>query len=228
MVGLISPEMIGHIGKVDTMVADLQMQGATHVAVLRSWFEINNVHPLFMTDEMRPEVMEVFLFDPDQMHFTNKAASVLTERARLDAAAGNIPTAVAMLETALTYDAYSARIHLRLGQGLAIEGRLDDADREFRVALMLQEDLWDARYGRADVAARRQLPQEAIVLLEALIEENPTYGAGYEALAQVYARTQGDPEKAAYYLRRFNELSVEVDSEPALTPATSSGNHRPR
>ena len=214
MVGLISPEMIGHIGRIDKLLEYLRKQNVTHLAVLRSWFEINNVHSLFMTDERHPEVMEVFVFDPEQMHFTNHTASMLSERARLELAAGNVQQAGGMLEQALQYDANSARIHLLLGRALMLVGKLDDADREFGVALMLQGDLWDARFGRADVAARRQKPQEAIAMLQELIRDNPAYSAGYQALAQLYYRTRIDTAKAAYYLRRFNELSVEPGAQP--------------
>ena len=215
MVGLISPEMIGNIGRIDKLVEYLKTQNVTHVAVLRSWFEITNVHPLFMTNELRPEVMEVFRFDPARMHFTNQTASMLSERARLELASGNVQQAGAMLEQALQYDTNSARIHLLLGRALLLVGRLDDADREFVVALRLQPDQWDARFGRADVAARRSNPREAIAMLEQLIQDNPDYSAGFQALAQLYYRSRIDTAKAAVYLRRFNELTRGDRPEPA-------------
>jgi hypothetical protein len=207
MVGLISPEMIENIGRLDRLIDYLKDQNVTHLAVLRTWFEINNVHPLYMTDELRPEIMEVFRFDPERIHFTNKTASLLSERARLELAAGNVQQAGAMLEQALQYDVNSARIHLLLGRALILVGRLDDAEREFGIALDLQPDLWDARFGQADVAARRQKPEQAIVKLEELVRDNPEYVSGYQALAQLYYRTRIDTAKAAFYLRRFNEAT---------------------
>lgn len=207
MVGLISPEMIENIGRLDKLLEYLQHQRVTHLAVLRTWFDITNVHPLFVTNELRPEIMEVFRFDPDRMHFTNQTASMLSERARLELVAGNVQQAGAMLEQALQYDANSARIHLLLGRALILVGRLDDADREFTIALRLQPDLWDARFGRADVAARRPNPREAITMLEQLVRDNPEYSAGFQALAQLYYRSRIDTAKAAAYLRRFNELT---------------------
>ena len=214
MVGLISPEMIENIGRLDKLLEYLKSQRVTHLAVLRTWFEINNVHPLFMTNELRPEVMEVFRFDPGRMHFTNQTASMLSERARLELAAGNVQQAGGMLEQALQYDANSARIHLLLGRALILVGRLDDADREFALALTLQPDLWDARFGQADVAARRPNAQKAITLLEELVKDNPEYSAGFQALAQLYYRAGIDSAKAAAYRRRFNELTRGQRPEP--------------
>lgn len=212
MVGLISPEMIDRIGRIDMLLEYLRDEHVTHLAVLRTWFEITNVNPLFMTDELHPEVMEVFSFAPERMHFTDHTASLLSERARLELAAGNVPQAGAMLEQALAYDANSSRIHLLLGRALMMVGKLDDAEREFGLALTLQPDLWDARFGIADVTARRQKPEEAILKLEELVRENPSYTAGYQALAQLYYRTRIDTAKAAYYLRRFNELTSGQDA----------------
>ena len=205
MVGLISPEMIDYIGRLDKLLEYLRRQKVTHLAVLRSWFDITNVHPLFLTDELKPEVMEVFEFDPEKMHFTDSTASILSEQGRLDLASGDVQRARALLERAVAYDANSARIHLLLGRALVLVGRLDDADREFARALALQADLWDARFGQADVSARRKKPREAIAKLERLVHDNPAYSAGYQALAQLYDRTRIDTAKAAYYRRKFNE-----------------------
>jgi tetratricopeptide (TPR) repeat protein len=159
-------------------------------------------------------VMEVFRFDPGAMHFTDKTASALAEQARLDLASGNVQRAGALLEQALSYDANSARIHLLLGRALMLVGKLDDAEREFGVALRLQHDLWDARFGQADVASRREKPKDAIAILEQLVEDNPQYAAGYQALAQLYYRTRLDTARAAYYLRRYNDTSAGSTETP--------------
>ena len=214
MVGLISPEMIDYIGRLDKLLEYLRRQKVTHLAVLRSWFDITNVHPLFLTDELKPEVMEVFEFDPEKMHFTDSTASILSEQGRLDLASGDVKRARALLERAVAYDANSARIHLLLGRALMLVGRLDDADREFARALALQADLWDARFGQADVSARRKKPREAIAKLERLVHDNPAYSAGYQALAQLYDRTRIDTAKAAYYRRKFNESVAPAVQEP--------------
>ncbi len=69
MVGLVSPEIISRIGEREALLGHLSRSGATHLVVLRSWFDIDNINPLFQTDEMRPEVMEVFRYEPERMHF---------------------------------------------------------------------------------------------------------------------------------------------------------------
>ena len=211
MVGLVSPEMIANIGRTDKLIEYLQTQDVSHVAVLRSWYEIDNVNPLFMTDKLRPEIMELFLFAPGRMHFTNQTASFFTERARLALASGNVQQAGSLFAKALQYDANAARIHHLYGRALVRAGQLDDAEREYRTALTLQPDLWDARFSQADVAVRRQRPDEAITRLEELVADNPEYVAGYQALAQLYSRFHNDAEKATYYLLRFNEATKRIE-----------------
>jgi predicted Zn-dependent protease len=92
-------------------------------------------------------------------------------------------------------------------------GRLIEADREYRTALALHPELWDAQFGLADVALRSQKPEEAITELEELLKNNPDYVAGYQALAQLHSQYRKDAEKASYYLRRFKELTQQASPE---------------
>jgi tetratricopeptide (TPR) repeat protein len=143
MVGLISPEVIDRIGHDDQLIEYLRAQHVTHLAVLRTWFAIANVRPVFATDVMRPEVMEVFAFEPDRLHVTDHTAALLTEQARMDLAAGNVRRAGALLQRALLHDMETARIHFLLGRALLQVGRPIEARQEFDAALRLQPDLQD-------------------------------------------------------------------------------------
>src|ERR1041384_2416945 len=78
MVGLVSPEMIDNIGSLDKLMRFLIRRKVTRLAVLRNWFEVVNENPLFQTDELSPEIMEVFPFDPARTHFTPGVVGEMT------------------------------------------------------------------------------------------------------------------------------------------------------
>lgn len=208
MVGLVSPEMIANIGRTDKLLAFLQEQGVTHVAVLRSWYRIDNVNPLFVTDRLAPESMAVFAFDPERMHFTAQDAARIGDQARAAFAAGDLARAAVLTDRALQSDEHAARLHLLRGRVQAHRGHYAAAERAFARSLALQPDLWEARYGLADVAVRRRQPDEAIRRLETLVTDNPDYVAAYEALSKLYGGYRKDKRTAARYRRLGEEAAA--------------------
>jgi tetratricopeptide (TPR) repeat protein len=69
LAGLVSPDMVPALHHPHLLPAMLAARKVTHIAVLRSWYEIDNVDPLFQTDPAEPEVMEIFALNSPGLHF---------------------------------------------------------------------------------------------------------------------------------------------------------------
>jgi hypothetical protein len=160
MVGLVSPAMVANIGDLGKLREFLRRQGTTHLAVLRNWFEIDSARRLFATDESRPEIMEVFEFDPDRTHFTPQAVSRLLDRAAAHLARGEWGTAGPLLEQAVLLDGRSSRARELLGRAYLAAGALVEAERQLQAAIELFPENWAAREGLARVALARGQPGE--------------------------------------------------------------------
>ena len=206
MVGLISPEMIDNIGNLDKLRQFLAAKKTTHLAVLRNWFEVANVNPIFQTDERFPEIMEVFEVDPAHVHFTPGPAGRMNAVAAYYLSAGDIQRAGPMLEQSLRIDPQSSRTHFLLANAFAAVGKLDEAEQELRTAINLHPSYWDAQVVLAQIAARRNKPDEAIARLEAIVKQNPSCASGYRALADIYASFYVDSAKSNLYLQRYHML----------------------
>jgi Tfp pilus assembly protein PilF len=207
MVGLVSPEMIENIGSFDKLKRFLVAKKATHLAVLRNWFEVGNQNPIFQTDERQPEIMEVFQFDPARTHFTPQNVGQMTSLAANYLSTGRLQQAGSLLEQALRIDPQSSKAHFYLGSVLLALGNLANAKTEIETALQLHPSYLDAQVALAELSARQNRPDEAISHLEKIIQLNPTYAHGYGALAQVYRTFHLDSVRASQYLQRYRELS---------------------
>jgi len=204
MVGLVSPEMIANLHNLDSLVAFLARRHVTHLAVLRNWFEVVNVNPVFQTDEAHPEVMEVFRFDPAHMHFMGGNASAMERAGLLYLARGDPGRAVFVLSRAAQLDPVSARLRFNLGVALLASGRTADADGAFQGALELQPTLWNARVGRAQVEVALGRPRDAVAHLRELISEQPDVPAAYALLGYVYSTVLHDTAAAREAMSLFH------------------------
>ena len=140
MVGLVSPEMINNIGRLDLLMQFLVRSRVTHVAVLRNWFEIVNVRPLFETDPARPEVMGVFPFDREHLHFTTQDAARLDDAGEFYLAKGDPSTALQAFKRSYSIDPRSARTSFLIGTVARTLGDSVTAKAMFRNTLLLQPD----------------------------------------------------------------------------------------
>jgi tetratricopeptide (TPR) repeat protein len=195
MVGLVSPEMIANLGDLSKLLQSLIREHVTHLAVLRNWFEIVNVNPIFHTSEQSPEIMEVFAFDPTQMHFTAKNVSMLTTGGEGYLMRGDVRSALQVLQAAAQYDPLSSRVHNDLGWALLRTVQLDAAEGEFQKALRLHPTYWEARLAMSQISLSRNRPQEAIYRLNELVRDNPGFLVGYQTLEQIYSQL-GDTTNA--------------------------------
>ncbi|MEO8168760.1 MAG: tetratricopeptide repeat protein, partial [bacterium] len=204
-----SPEMIQNIGNLDKLKQFLVAKHVTYLAVLRNWFEIVNQPALFKTDERVPEIMEVFQFDAERMHVTSKEASYAVGTAAQALYRGQFDAAGQMLQRAIQLDPQNSKAHHLLGSSFIATDRLEDAAREFTVALKLNPDLLESQIGLAQVAARQNRPEDAAAQLETIAQRNPNYPAVYRALSDLYRSFRPDSAKANKYLQRFNQLVSE-------------------
>ncbi len=206
MVGLVSPEMIKNIGNLDKLKDFILNKRVTHIAVLRNWFEISNQNPIFQTDNRKPEIMEIFNYDPKQTHFVPRNVSDMLNAGRYYLSSGNISQAGPLLEYAVRSDPQSATAHFLLGYAHFHDKNFDHAREEITKAVQLHPDFWDAYMVLADVAVQKKQPEEAIKQIEKVITMNPSYVEGYEALAKVYDSFNLDDAKANDYRQRYQEL----------------------
>lgn len=207
MVGLVSPKMIDNIGRLDKLFNFLKEQKTTHVAVLRNWFEVVNVEPIFHTDYSQPEIMEVFEFDPLRIHFTPQIVSTMTEVSVNAIQLNDVQRAAQILDQAVRIDPNNSKVRYWLGIALLRINQLERAEQELKAAINLHKSYWDAQMALAEISLRRNKLDEAIITLENVIRSNPTYALGYRALAEIYQSFLHDTSKANEYLRKYNELA---------------------
>lgn len=218
MVGLVSPEAVKSIGKREELIRQLTEQGVTHVAVLRSWFEIVNVNPLFQTDERFPETMEVFAYQPEHMLFTEPRAAYLTEVARASIGMGDISTAGRVLTEVVAVEPLSSRARYLYAWAALLYDYPDQAEREVEIAIHLHPEYWDAYNLRAEIALSRSAFERAEELLNDLLRRNPRYAQAYQTLSDLYRTVRKDSARAGFYEQRYRELRPRSDAESGLTP----------
>jgi hypothetical protein len=221
MVGLITPEMIPRIGNLSILKEFLREQNVSHLALLRNWFEVVNTAPLFQTNELTPEIMEVFEFDADRTHFTTSQVGWLTATGWFYLARGDVQQGGPLVEKAVQLDSLSSRAHHHFGWALLQIGEIDRAEREFKRSLELHPLYWSAHFALAQVPLRRRQPAEAISRLRKLVEANPEMLAAYQSMAQIYEQ-MGDTTKARQALEQFQkemEKSAQAEKKPSSGPA---------
>ena len=140
MVGLVSPGMIKNIGRFDLLMGFLIRNGVTHVAVLRNWFEVVNMNPMYQTDPVHPEVMQVFRFDRVHTHFTAQDATKLNDAGEYYLSGGNVSYAFQLFRQAFALDPQSARSNFLIGKTAFLLGDTNTAKQRFRIVSDLQPD----------------------------------------------------------------------------------------
>ena len=211
MVGLISPEMIQNIGNLNKLYGFLTQQGVTHLALLRNWFEVVNVNAMFQTNEVTPEIMEVFNYGPDRIHVTSKEVNWLTERSWQFLIRGDAQQGGPLIERAVKLDSLSSRAHHHFGWALMMVGQFERSEAELRLAIALNPSYWNAYFALAQVPLRQGKTREGIARLEKLVAMNPRMLPADQQLAQMYEQL-GDTAKARYYLEQYTK-GLEVDAK---------------
>jgi tetratricopeptide (TPR) repeat protein len=192
MAGLVSPGFIPHLRQLDSLPPFLAQNRVTHLAVLRNWFEVVNVNPLFRRGQADDEIMEVFAFDPLRVHFVPPAAAQAVGHGLDYLRKGDLAHAGPILESAVNLDPLSSRAHLSLGLARQAVGQLKLAEESFRRAVGLQPDLWSAHIVLAQMEAEQGRPDDAIGRLRSIIAQQPGHATAYALLADMYMRWKRD------------------------------------
>jgi tetratricopeptide (TPR) repeat protein len=199
MVGLVSPEMVHHIGSLQGLKDFLIRSGATHIAVLRNWFEITNQVPLYTSDERYPEIMEVFEFSRERTHFTPQITTRFNMEAYYAYQRGDFETAFKYVSQSLQYDNESAKTYFNLGLIYGASKQDSLAVAAINKAIQLNPDYLNAYAQLGEIYLRQRKPQETIKLLEKIAAIRPDILQTYRTLAMVYRYYMADSVKAKYY-----------------------------
>jgi tetratricopeptide (TPR) repeat protein len=155
MVGLISPEMISRIGSLDGLIGFMNSMHVTHLALLRNWFEVDNQNPLFSTDPNNPEIMEVFDYNPKNVHFLTRDVDQLFRAGQYYASIKDFNTAIKYFAQGIQRDPRSSKGHRLLAEAYVRMGKNDEAAKEFQVTLQLHPGDAGARAGLARVTTEQ-------------------------------------------------------------------------
>jgi len=163
LAGLVSPEVVPHLGRpdyeryLDTM---LPARGVTHVAVLENLAPIDNQRPVFEA-VAAPEFLHVYEYRPGVTHFIPLAAQALNDSATDLAVAGHTPEAEQALRRSLAIDDRASTTWTLLGTVLLSRGDGAGAEAAFRSALARFPGQSDARGGLAEMLRRAGRLEEA-------------------------------------------------------------------
>ena len=145
MVGLVSPDMIPRIGSFDALEKFLNEKKVTHLAVLRNWFHLGNQPIIYETNEMYPEVMEVFEYHPESVMFVPQNIIRVNEEAEYFLSIGNIQQAGKLLNQSAQSFPRLAWTYFLIGQAYVTINKPTKAEEFFKNALILDSTYKNAR-----------------------------------------------------------------------------------
>ncbi|MEW6509420.1 MAG: hypothetical protein AB1428_00525 [Bacteroidota bacterium] len=194
--GVVTPSAVRVLSDLDSLKSFLVASGVSHLAVMRLWYDVVNVSPLFASRHEPPEVMEVFAFDSARLHFVTRAVSDATQAGLDNLARGNVALAGPILEWAVQVDPLSSRAQFGLALARRAVGQRGRAEEALLRAIALQPDLWSAQVVLAQLEIEGGRVDEGIQRLEWVIGQHPDYTIAYRLLAETYAETKGDSLRA--------------------------------
>lgn len=159
--------------------AQLDRLGVTHLVVSRSRLEVANADPLFVATP-RPEIFEVFAWDPTQVHFVDRKASILNEQAAVSLEAGQIQRAREVLAASLEVDGETARTWYLSGLADEMASDFAHAAISYRRSIELQPGNLEARYRLALSLLGSGQKAEALSALRELLQRKPDYPEAME------------------------------------------------
>jgi tetratricopeptide (TPR) repeat protein len=129
--------------------------------------------------------------------------------ARMQAETGDLPGALASIDSSLALDAEYAPAHLWRGQWLLDTGRIDEAEQSYRNASRLEPESVAAAVGLARVHIQRGEDQAAIDVLEDLLGRIAGEPTIYQLLGNALRRVGNDDLAREAYRRASNPTKLE-------------------
>lgn len=177
MAGIVSPEVVAHIGRPDfTVYLDdfLSHSGVTHTVTLRDWFVPANSPVLFIPSP-EPEILEVCAFTPGVSHMELPVVASLSDRAGNLLDRSRPQEALGLLTEAIRLDPHSSRAFLLAGAAYAMLG--DDARARplLERSLQLFAGSALAHFELARLHLRTGNVPDALTHLDASIELDPSF-----------------------------------------------------
>lgn len=124
----------------------------------------------------------------------------------------NWRSSFALWQSAIKYDDHNATAHALLAHVHMDDGRIDDAIREFEIALRIRPTQPLVHRNLAALYSRQGRLDDAILHYEADLVENPADAASRYFLGACYER-RGDPDRASRHFRAA--LDINPDFAPA-------------
>ncbi|MCC6748250.1 MAG: tetratricopeptide repeat protein [Deltaproteobacteria bacterium] len=155
LAGLVSPEIVRHMGKPDYFEQLHRIFGrekVTHLALLRSWLELDNVEPLFVAHPV-PEVMEVYAWAPPRAHLVPPHVTAERNLAAYELSSGRVAVGHERLKRLAREDPQSARTWMLLAEASLRRGDRPAGRKALDRVLRLNPDhpvarAWVARLAR--------------------------------------------------------------------------------
>ncbi|MBN1423256.1 hypothetical protein JXA88_01755 [Candidatus Fermentibacteria bacterium] len=189
MAGIVSPEVIAHIGTPDyTAYLDefLIRSGATHTVTLGDWFVPANSPRLYVPSP-EPEILTVHSFLPGITHIELPIVASLIAQAGNLLDRGKPHEALGLLQEIFRRDTRSSRAHLLVGAAHAMLGDDALARQMLHRSLELYPGSALAHFELARLDLRAGAAAEAAGRLRASLKLDPSFSPAQELLAEIEA-----------------------------------------
>ncbi len=194
--GVVSPQMVPAIGDFAALTTILRGERIDYIATLREQFEVVNAAPVFTSDPLHSEVMEIVPTAGGRTHLMMPVASALNAEAVKALQYQQPQAAIQALRRSVQIDGSSSRTMSLLG--LAMLGARDTASAviAFREALRIFPDYAQAMTPLGDLLVARHEYREGVSLLRRAAELNPASFTARQSLERALEAQRADSLEA--------------------------------
>jgi hypothetical protein len=208
MIGLITPGAIPYIHDKNQLLAWMSREHVTHIAAFRDWFDVDRRNPVFQTNELFPQIMEICALDslPD---FINPVACTNMNTDILDLMRqGNYARAKQLALSAVAQFPQSSRSWALLSIISNALGEFSTGREALHAAQILNPSGYYIAY--ADGVSSFYLGQcdDAVKKLKMAVKINPHFPLPFIYLAFAEEEMKHDTLQSKIYREQFDSLFV--------------------